>query len=82
MVESVLFLVNQSRLSRKIIFPKIHAKRKVAEVRSTAPKDAVKRVLDEKKWGKEKLCQELEELRAARKRYLRPEVSLRIPAYS
>lgn len=42
--------------------------RKVAEVRSTAPKDAVRRVLDEKKCGKEKLCQELEELRAARKK--------------
>lgn len=42
--------------------------RKVTEVRSTAPKDAVQRVLDEKKWGKEKLCKELEELRAARKR--------------
>lgn len=42
--------------------------RKVAEVRSTAPKDAVRRVLDEKKCGKEKLCQELEELRASRKR--------------
>ena len=40
----------------------------VAEVRSTAPKDAVKRVLDEKKCGKEKLCHELEELRATRKR--------------
>lgn len=43
-------------------------------MRSTAPKDAVKRVLDEKKWGKEKLCEELEELRAARKRYLRSEI--------
>lgn len=40
----------------------------VAEVRSTAPKDAVRRLLDEKKCGKEKLCHELEELRAARKR--------------
>ncbi len=40
----------------------------MAELRSTAPKDAVRRVLDEKKCGKEKLCHELEELRAARKR--------------
>ncbi|CAM9215726.1 unnamed protein product, partial [Scytosiphon promiscuus] len=47
--------------------------KEVAEVRSTAPKDAVKRVLDEKKWGKEKLCQELEELRAARKREVKEE---------
>lgn len=42
--------------------------RKVAEVRSTAPKDAVRRVLDYKKWGKEKLCEELEQLRAIRKK--------------
>lgn len=40
----------------------------MAEVRSTAPKDAVRRVLDDKKWGKEKLCEELEKLRATRKR--------------
>ncbi|CAM9428541.1 unnamed protein product, partial [Ectocarpus fasciculatus] len=47
--------------------------KEVAEVRSTAPKDAVQRVLDEKKWGKEKLCKELEELRAARKREAKEE---------
>ena len=41
---------------------------KVAEVRNTAPKYAVQRVLDERKHTKEKLCQELEERRAARRR--------------
>ncbi|CAN0014529.1 unnamed protein product [Ectocarpus sp. 8 AP-2014] len=47
--------------------------KEVTEVRSTAPKDAVQRVLDEKKCGKEKLCKELEELRAARKREAKEE---------
>eukprot|EP00903_Cladosiphon_okamuranus_P017044 g15709.t1 len=47
--------------------------KEVAEMRSTAPKDAVRRVLNEKKSRKEKLCQELEELRAARKREAKEE---------
>lgn len=41
---------------------------KVAQVRNTAPKDAVQRVLDGKKTGKEKLCEELEHGRDTRKR--------------
>ncbi|CAM9667267.1 unnamed protein product, partial [Hapterophycus canaliculatus] len=49
--------------------------KEVADVRSTAPKDAVKRLLDGKKCGKEKLCQELEKLRAARKREAKEEES-------
>ncbi|CAM9126544.1 unnamed protein product [Pylaiella littoralis] len=47
--------------------------KEVAEVRSTAPKDAVRRVLDDKKWGKEKLCEELEQLRAIRKKEAKEE---------
>lgn len=63
-------LVEQKNVSKPSFLPPFFQPsfRKVAGVRSTAPKDAVRRVLDEKKCGKEKLCQELEELRAARKR--------------
>lgn len=44
---------------------------KVAEVRNTAPKDAVQRVLDDKKMSKDRLCEELEERKKARKRRVR-----------
>lgn len=40
----------------------------MAEVRKTAPKDAVNRVLEDKKCKKERLSKELEEAKKAKRR--------------